>query len=128
MRKRILRRKPFVVDREPYEASVSATFDKVFQLGVTIRADFGNRSYCLIRGLRNFGYWYNYGYWNKDYSESEDTISITPRMIAALIRFARRNGWSPEESKSNHSVTMTNPEAKSALEEFKASECHSAFG
>lgn len=121
MRERIFRRKPFVVDGQPYKASLTATIHKFVDLRLTLQADFGNRSFCTIRGLRNFAYYFNYGYWNEDdYSEPEQTVAVTPRMVAALIRFARHNGWSPESSVSNRQITITNQEAKSVLDEYNS--------
>jgi hypothetical protein len=114
MRERVLRRKEFIVDGCRYEVSVTATYEARVELRVTIRAEFGTRSYCTIRGLRNVGYYHNYGYWNDEmFSEASDTISITPRLISSLIRYARNNGWSPESSKSNERLEITNLDAKS---------------
>jgi hypothetical protein len=114
MRKRVLRRKPFLVDGLRYEVSVTATYEAHVTLRVTIRAGFGNSSYCTIMGLHNVDYYYNHGYWNdKTFSEASDTISITPRLIASLIRYARNRGWSPETSKSNQQLDITNVDAKS---------------
>lgn len=116
MREKVFRRKPFVVDGQHYKASLSATIRECVDLRLTIQAEFGNRSFCTIRGLRNFAYYYNYGYWNDaDYSEAEQTVSVTPRMIATLIRFSRTSGWSPESSAANHEFTVTNEEAKLML-------------
>jgi hypothetical protein len=114
MRKRVLQRKPFIVDGHRYEVSVTASYEADVKLRVTIRAGFGNHSCCTIRGLRNFDYYHNYGYWNDEaFSEVNDTISITPRFIASLIRYARHNGWSPDTSKSNLQLDITNLDAKS---------------
>jgi hypothetical protein len=113
MRKRVLQRKVFVVDGHRYEVSVTALYATHLKLRVTIRADFGTRSYCTITGLHNVEYYYNYGYWDDaTFSEASDTISITPRLIASLIRWARNNGWSPEASKSNQQLEITNLDAK----------------
>ncbi len=114
MRKRVLKRKPLVVDGHRYEVSVTATYQAHVELRVTVRADFGSRSNCTIKGLRNYDYYHNYGYWDAEaFSEASDTISITPRLIASLIRYARDSGWSPEASKSNHQLDITNLDAKS---------------
>lgn len=119
MRKRIFRRKPYSVDGQRYEVSLTATYGDVVRLRLTIRADFANRSFCTINGLRNFDYYHNYGYWNdRDYSETSDEIAVTPRLIAALIRYARQNGWSPETARSNHQIAVTNIDAKSLLNEY----------
>lgn len=85
------------------------------QLRLTIRADFGYRSFCTFNGLQNFDYYYNYGDWN-----DIDSISITPRMIKALICYARRNGWEPDSSRSNQQINFTNQDAKSLLDNDNA--------
>ncbi len=36
----------------------------VIELRLTIRADFGYRSFCAFNGLQNFDYYYNYGHWD----------------------------------------------------------------
>ena len=59
MRKRIFRGKPFVVDGQPYKASLTATIGKFVDLRLSLQADFGNRSFCAIQGLRNFAYYFN---------------------------------------------------------------------
>jgi hypothetical protein len=114
MRKRILKRKPFLVDGHRYEVSVTATYEAHVKLRVTIRADFGSRSFCTIKGLHNVDYYYNYGYWDDEtFSEVSETISVTPHLITSLIRYARSKGWSPETSKSNQQLEITNLDAKS---------------
>ncbi|TWU60881.1 hypothetical protein Poly51_11630 [Rubripirellula tenax] len=120
MRKRVLRNKPMVFDGQRYLASVSATYDdEVVHLRVTIRADFGTRSFVVIKGLQNFDYFHHYGHWtNQDYSETKDTIEITPRVLAVLIQHARNNGWSPESEKTNRHLELTNVNAKSLLAEY----------
>jgi hypothetical protein len=68
----------------------------------------------MIKGLHNVDYYHNYGYWDDEaFSEASDTISITPRVIASLIRYARNKGWSPETSKSNQELEISNLDAKS---------------
>jgi hypothetical protein len=93
MRRRSLRRKPFVVNGQEYQVSVTATYEQVVEMRVTLRAEFGTRSFCTIRGLKNVAYYHNYGYWNDpEHCASRDEISVTPRMISALVMFARENG------------------------------------
>ena len=119
MRKRVLRNKPMVVDGQRYLASVTATYDDAVNLRVTIRADFGTRSFVAITGLHNFDYFHHYGHWsNEGFSETKDTIEITPRVLAVLIQYARNNGWSPESEKSNRHLELTNVDAKSLLAEY----------
>ena len=85
---------------------------------LTFRANFAYRSCCTINGLRNLDYYAHYGYWNNDgHSELTDTVSITPRLIAVLIQYARNSGWSPETSPSNKHFDVTNLDAKSLLNE-----------
>lgn len=113
MQKRVFRKKPFNVDNQRYEASLTAKYADAIQLRLTIRADFGNHSFCTFSGLQNFDYYHNYGRW-----DDIDSIAITPRLICALIRYARRNGWEPEASKSNRQIDLTNPAAKSLLDDY----------
>jgi len=115
MRKRVFRQRPFTVDNQRYEASLTAMYADAIQLRLTIRADFGYRSFCTFSGLQNFDYYHNYGLWN-----GIDSISITPRMIIALIRYARCNGWEPESSKSNQQINLTNKDAESLLDDYNA--------
>lgn len=115
MKKRVLRNKPFIVDNQRYEASLTATYADVIELRLTIQADFGYGSFCTIYGLQNFDYYYNYGHWDEI-----ESIAITPRMISALIRYARRNGWEPALSKSNEKINLTNQDAKSLVDDYNA--------
>ena len=91
----------------------------VIQLRLTIRADFGYRSFCTFSGLQNFDYYYNYGHWNDLAS-----ISITPRMISSLIRYARRNGWEPDSSKANQQINLTNNDVETMLGDYNT-DCNS---
>ena len=111
--KRVFRHKPFIVDDQRYEASLTAMYAETVQLRLTIRADFGNRSFCTFNGLQNFDYYHNYGHW-----DVVDSIAITPRVISALIRYARRNGWEPDSSKSNQQINLSNRDAESLLGDY----------
>lgn len=115
MQKRVFRRKPFTVDNQRYEASLTANDADAVQLRLTIRAAFGTRSFCTFNGLQNFDYYHNYGNW-----DDIDSISITPRMVCSLIRYARRNGWELDSSKSNHQIDLTNQDAKSLLTDYNS--------
>jgi hypothetical protein len=116
MGKRLMKRKRFTVDEQAYQVSISVNVEEVPQLCVTIRADYGKRSCCIIRGLKNYNCFWNYGEYNKeDFSEMRDTIEVTPKMIAALIQHAKEQGWSPDTSKSNFNLEMTNTQAKALL-------------
>jgi len=78
-----------------------------------LRSNFGHRSFCIIRGLKNYGHYRNYGYWGmSDYSEHRDTISVTPHLIAELIRWSHRQDWAPERCKSDVRLEMDNEVAK----------------
>jgi hypothetical protein len=116
MRKKILKRKRFIVDSQPYEVSMTAIYNDKIDLRVTLKAVFGYGSICAIVGLRNLDYYYNYGYWNEpNFSESTDTISVTPKMIELLIRFAHQSGWSPQSEKSNKRIAISNLKARELL-------------
>ena len=115
MQKRVFHQKPFIVDNQRYEASLTAMYADAIQLRLTIRADFGYRSYCTFKGLQNFDYYHNYGHW-----DDIDSIAITPRMISVLIRYARQNGWKPDTSKSNQQINLSNQDAKSQLDDYNA--------
>lgn len=112
MQKQVFRQKSFIVDNQRYEASLTAMYADAIELRLTLRADFGYRSFCTFYGLQNFDYYYNYGHWDEI-----ESIAITPRMISALIRYARRNGWEPDSSKSNQKINLTNQDAKSLLDD-----------
>lgn len=113
MQKRVFRKKPFIVDNQRYEASLTAMYAEVIHLRLTIRADFGYRSFCTFNGLQNFDYYHNYGHW-----DDIDSIAITPGVISSLIRYARRNGWDPESSKSNQQINLTNRDAESLRDNY----------
>jgi hypothetical protein len=103
--------KPFNVDDRPYEVTVTPVLGKIdepIDLRITLRADYGHRSFCIFRGLQNYGYYWNYGYWNLPEDKQIKTIEITPRVIADLIRLAHIKGWSPDASKSNVEYTLEN--------------------
>lgn len=121
MQKRLFRQKPFIVNKQRYEASLTAMYADTIQLRLTIRADFGYRSFCTFNGLQNFDYFHNYGHW-----DDIDSIVITPRTISALIRYARRNGWEPNTSKSNRQFRLTNQDAKSQLDDHNSDNQSSA--
>lgn len=112
MKKRLFRNKMLVVDGHPYEASLTALYEDVIHLRLTVRAGFGSRSFCTFNGLRNFDYYYNYGDWG-----DIDSIAVTPRLICVLIRYARSNGWEPASCKSNRVIALTNLTAKSLLDD-----------
>lgn len=118
MQVKTLRRKKLVVDGRHYEASVTCVsrHNEPICLRVTFRARFGHRSFCIIRGLKNYGFYWNYDYWSDPaFSEPRDLISVTPRLLTELIRHAHHQGWSPDDVKSNYDIELSNEEAKALL-------------
>jgi hypothetical protein len=71
-------------------------------LRVTFRAEFGTRSFCLVRGLTN-NYYYNY---YSFYPDPMPMISVTPKIICKLVELAHQRGWDPESSKSNFDLPV----------------------
>lgn len=113
MKHKSVNRKPMTVDSLPYIASVNASYPKhsgPLALRVTIRADYGHRSFCTYRGFTNLEYWFNYSEY-----DPEQVIEITPRVIAGLIRFALAHGWDPENSKSNVDLEADNKLVQSLM-------------
>lgn len=105
-KKTTLNRKPMTVDGRAYIASITAVYvaaGSPLTMRLTIRADFGHRSYCTFRGLTNHAYYFNYGEY-----DPEQSISLTPRVVADLIRFAHSQGWEPMQSRSNFEVESDN--------------------
>ncbi|WP_254512924.1 hypothetical protein [Anatilimnocola floriformis] len=89
--------RPYAIDGRDYSVSISATaidFDGNVPLCVSFRAEFGNRSVCQVRGLTNRSFWH-------DYPENTPRISLTPKIVCQLIRYAHVQGWDPVGSKSN---------------------------
>lgn len=106
-----------VVDGMPFRAWLTADYqNESYQLRLRIKADFGARSSVVIEGLRNVGRWEPYGYWYSDSFNAEtETIAVTPRLIAVLIRHALNFNWQPDCVKSEHRLKVTNVEAKTLL-------------
>lgn len=100
------KRKRLIVDDMPYVACVSEngqTEDGGVRLRVIIEAEYGYKSLCVIAGMVNRDYWLDYP--NID---TENTFSITPRIICELIRHALTNGWSPTVSKTQTTIKLDN--------------------
>jgi len=100
------KQKRLVVDELPYIACVSdngRTEDGGLNLRVIIQADYGLESLCVIAGMVNRDYWYDF-----PDIDIEKTFAITPRVICELIRYALDNGWSPAESKTQASIVLDN--------------------
>ena len=109
-------RKYVVADRE-YAVSISVgKIDKEdnVHMRISFRAHFGNRSVCLVRGVTNRSFWH-------DYPEVEqmrkDSISVTPKVVCALIAQAHSAGWNPETSKTNFELVVS----KESIRELAAS-------
>jgi len=107
MKKKTTRnRKPMTVDGRPYIASITAIYvaaGSPLTMRLTKRADYGHRSFCMFRGLTNHAYYFNYGEY-----DPEQSISLTQRVVADLIRFAHAQGWEPMKSRSNFKVESDN--------------------
>ncbi len=100
------KRKSYAVDGENYVASITECgFDEsgAVRLHVTVTAEFGTNSTCILEGLTNRKFWHDYPNFDPD-----RTISITPKAICQLIRFARSNGWDPLSCRSNQRMQLTN--------------------
>jgi len=94
---------------EGREYAVSISAAKLDEQGnvalhISIRADFGTRSFCTVRGVTNRSFWHDY----PDIEEMRKiAISITPRHLSALIARAHSSGWNPGASKSNFELLAT---------------------
>ncbi|MEM9940488.1 MAG: hypothetical protein AAF939_02785 [Planctomycetota bacterium] len=108
------KRKRYIVDQLPYTACITEhgiSEDGGIQLGVAIKADYGLRSLCLIRGTVNRSYWMDY----PDFDPNK-SFSITPRVVCDLIRFAIANVWSPATSKSQMEFRVDNQKLSSIIQ------------
>ena len=95
-----------VVDELPYIACVSEngrTQDGGVKLRVIAQAEYGCESLCVISGMVNRDYWFDFP--NIDL---ENTFAITPRVICELIRYSLNNGWSPTKSKTQALIEIDN--------------------
>jgi hypothetical protein len=109
------RQKPVIVDGEPYLYWIrELPFDDAdaVPLRVVLRADFGTRSFCTITGLTNREYWHDFPIWDPDV-----TISVTPKVVCNLIRFARTQGWNPVSTRTNFSIATDNASLSSIRED-----------
>ena len=96
----------FSVDGMPYIACVSSngrTDDGGVRLRVIIAAEYGFKSLCIVSGMVNRDYWYDFP--NIDRNK---TYSITPRVVCEIIRYALGNGWSPSGSKTQTRLNLDN--------------------
>jgi len=95
------------IDGRQYFVSVSGgeiDAENNVHLRIAIQADFGHRSYCIVRGVTNRSFWHDYP--NVELMR-ENSISVTPRVVSNLIALAHSEGWNPEVSKSNFELFAT---------------------
>ena len=93
-----------IVDDMPYVACVSKngyTKDGGVRLRVTVRAEYGFKSPCIVAGMVNRDVWLDFP--NVD---PANTFSITPRVTCELIRYALANDWLPLPTKSKAQTTV----------------------
>ena len=97
----------FQIDGREYAVAISpGGFDEGgnVRLRISIRAHFGNRSFCLVRGVTNRSFWHDY----PDIEEMRKaSISIGPRQACGFVALAHSMGWKPEASKSNFELQAT---------------------
>jgi len=102
----------YTIDGKPYTISISQgeiDREQNVHLHVTFRAIFGERSFCLIRGLTNRLFWLDY----PDIAQMRaKSVSLTPGIVCALVRLAHRTGWNPEDCKSNFEMYATNDDIR----------------
>jgi hypothetical protein len=97
--------RPYTVDGRDYVVSISdAAIDPEgnIPLRISLRAEFGSRSVCLVRGLTNRSFWHDYPHIDKMEAAA---VSVTPKIVCELIRLAHRQGWDPNASKSNFELS-----------------------
>jgi len=91
--------KAYSVDGNSYTVSVGECGHDSgggVRMSVTLKAEYGTGSYCVVEGMVNREYWHDY----PDFDPAR-TISITPRVVCEIIRYAHNAGWSPTDVKSN---------------------------
>jgi hypothetical protein len=72
-------------------------------LRVTVKAQYGVRAVCLVRGLSRRSFWHDF----PDVEQARnEAISITPKVVCGLIRLALERGWEPEVSRSNFNLAV----------------------
>jgi len=81
-------------------------------LSISIRAHFGTRSCCTVRGLTNRWFWHDYPDIEK---MRQVAISITPRHVCALIAMTHSRGWNPDASKSNFNLPATREDIRALI-------------
>ena len=102
--------KKLIVDNQHYTVGLSGgpfDSDEMVPIRLSIRAEFGHRSFCTVRGLVNS--WRYGGYWYDD-SATPTNIQITPASCCEIIRLARKRGWSPDRQKTNFEMEISSEE------------------
>jgi len=97
----------FYLEGREYAVSISAgdmDAQEDVHVRISFRALFGTRSVCLVRGVTNRSYWHDYPDIDIFVKES---ISLTPRIVRALIILAHSEGWDPETSNANFELFVT---------------------
>ncbi|MCL4855051.1 MAG: hypothetical protein KJZ78_27125 [Bryobacteraceae bacterium] len=107
----------YQIEGREYAVSISA--GKLDEQGnvplqISIRAHFGTRSFCTVRGVTNRSFWHDY----PDIEKMRKTaISITPRHVCALIARAHSQGWNPDTSKANCELPATREDIRGLIEQ-----------
>jgi hypothetical protein len=106
-------RRRLTVNDRPYTAWIIC--DRIDEAGnahihVTLRAEYGTRSFCLIRGLTNFHYW-SYDWWSAN-AVCPEPVAVTPRVLSRLIPWAHDARWNPADSKSNCHLQLSPEECR----------------
>jgi hypothetical protein len=105
----------YQIEGREYAASISAGHvdkeDNV-ALRISIRAHFGTRSFCTVRGVTNRSYWHDYPYIEE---MRKIAISIAPRHVCALVAWAHSKGWDPIASKSNFELLANREDIRALI-------------
>jgi hypothetical protein len=105
------------VDHNQYVVKVSAErtdADGTVHVRVTLRAQYGTRSVCIVRGFENLDQW-SYAWLKPDFVPI-DVIAITPGVVCRLIKWAHQAGWNPAEVKSNVELRVSADDVRRLLE------------
>ncbi|MDB5335928.1 MAG: hypothetical protein JWN70_1547 [Planctomycetaceae bacterium] len=97
----------YQIEGQEYAVSISGgkiNADGDVPLRISIRAHYGHRSFCLVRGVTNRSFWHDY----PNIEEMrKNAISLAPRQACDLIALAHRLGWNPVVSRSNFEFVAT---------------------
>ncbi|QDU46031.1 hypothetical protein Mal52_45280 [Symmachiella dynata] len=103
-----LKGKKYEVDGNSYTVAVTVKdidSDNGVHLRITIRAEFGNRSFCSVTGLVNRSFWHDYPAIEEMRKRS---ISITPSVVCKIIRHVRKGMWQPDQESANRNYEIDN--------------------